>query len=92
MKKNKLFSQQILIKGSRLEEDKNREENIIKDVGNLFRLNKLKKETNGTAIKGTRNLFRLKKENKVIKDWILRDIRNRFEHWDIRSISRFKKK
>ena len=57
-----------MIKGSRLEEDKNREENIIKDVGNLFRLNKLKKETNDTSITGIRNLFRLKKENKVIKD------------------------
>ena len=56
-----------MIKGSRLEEDKNRE-NIIKDVGNLFRLNKLKKETNDTSITGIRNLFRLKKENKVIKD------------------------
>ena len=80
-----------MIKGSRLEEDKNREENIIKDAGNLFRLNKLKKETNDTSITGIRNLFRLKKENKVIKDWILRDIRNRFEHWDIKSIFRFKK-
>ena len=57
-----------MIKGSRLEEDKNREENVIKDVGNLFRLNKLKKETNDTSITGIRNLFRLKKENKVIKD------------------------
>ena len=57
-----------MIKGSRLEEDKNREENIIKDVGNLFRLNKLKKETNDTSITGIRNLFRVKKENKVIKD------------------------
>ena len=57
-----------MIKGSRLEEDKNREENVIKDEGNLFRLNKLKKETNDTSITGIRNLFRLKKENKVIKD------------------------
>ena len=51
----------------KFEEDKNMEENIIKDVRNLFRL---KKEINVTAIK----------ENKVIKDRILRDIRNIFEH------------
>ena len=37
------------------------EENIMKDVGNLFRLNKLRKETNDVAIKGIRNLFRLEK-------------------------------
>ena len=36
-------------KRSRLEEDKNIEENIVKDVRNLFRLKKLKKETNDTA-------------------------------------------
>ena len=48
------------MKGSRLEEDKNIEENIIKDVRNLFRLKKLKKETNDAAIKGIRNRFRLK--------------------------------
>ena len=46
------------------------EENIIKDVRNLFRLNKLENETNDAAIKGMRNLFRLKKEN----------IKNLFEH------------
>ena len=37
------------------------EENIIKDVRNLFSLNKIEKETNNTAIKGIRNLFRIKK-------------------------------
>ena len=62
------------------EEDKNIEENIIKDVKNLFGLNKLKKETNEAAIKLVRNLFRLKKENKAIKHRIVRDIRNLFEH------------
>ena len=31
------FSQHIMIKGSRLEEDKNIEESIINDVSNLFR-------------------------------------------------------
>ena len=34
------------------------EENIIKDIKNIFRL---KKELNYTAIKDTRNLFRQKK-------------------------------
>ena len=32
------------MKSSRLEEDKHREENIIKDVRNLFRLKNLKKK------------------------------------------------
>ena len=42
------------MKSSRLKEDKNTEGNKIKVVRNLFRLKKLKKETNDTAIKGTR--------------------------------------
>ena len=63
-----------------LKEYRNIEENIIRDVRSLFRLKKLKKETNDTAINGIRNLFRLKKENKAIKDRIIRDIRNLFEH------------
>ena len=41
---------------SRVEEDKNIEENIIKNVRNLFTLKKLKQKTNGGAIKGIRNL------------------------------------
>ena len=56
------------------------DENINNDVRNIFRLNKLGKETNDAAIKGIRNLFRLKKENKAIKDRIIRDIRNHFEY------------
>ena len=44
------------------------EEKKIKDVRNLFKLEKLKKETTGTTIKGMRNLFRLKTENEEIKD------------------------
>ena len=40
------------------------EDNIIKDVRNIFRL---KKEIDDTTIKDKRNLFRLKKENEVIK-------------------------
>ena len=53
------------------------EENIIKDIINLFRL---KKELNATAIKGIRNLFRLEKETKAIKDRTIRDIENFLEH------------
>ena len=53
------------------------EENIIKDIRNLFTL---KTEPNYTAIKGIRNLFRLEKETKAIQDRMLRDIKNLFEH------------
>ena len=56
-----------------------KEENIIKDLRNLFRL---KNELNYTANKDIRNLFRLKKETKAIKDKILRGIKNFFEHED----------
>ena len=40
-----------------LDEDKSKEENIIKDVRNLFRLNRLKMETNNAAMKGIRHLL-----------------------------------
>ena len=63
-----------------LKKYRNIEENIIKNVRNLFRLKKLKKETNDVAINGIRNLFRLKKENKAIKDRIIRNIKNLSEH------------
>ena len=53
------------------------EENIIKDIRNLFRQNK---ELNYTAIKDIRNLCRLEEATKTIKDRILRDIKNLFEH------------
>ena len=56
-----------MMKISKLEKDKNIEENIIKNVTNLFRLKKLKKETKHAAIKEIKNPFRLKIENKVIK-------------------------
>ena len=69
-----------MIKNPRLQKYKDIEENIIKDVRNLFRLKKLRKETNDAAIKGIRNLFRVNKENKAIKDRIIRDIRDLFEH------------
>ena len=52
------------------------EENIIKDIRNLFRL---KKEQNYTEIKDIRNVFREEKETKAIKDRILRYIKNIFE-------------
>ena len=54
------------MKSSKLEVDEKTEENIVKDVRNLFRLKNSKKERNDAAIKAIRNLFRLKKENKVI--------------------------
>ena len=41
-----LFPKRTMIKSSKIEKDKNIEENIIKDVRSLFRLKKLKKETN----------------------------------------------
>ena len=53
------------------------EQNVIKDIGNLFRL---KKEQNCAAVKDIRNLFRQDKESKSVKDRILRDIKNLFQH------------
>ena len=50
------------------------EENISKDIKNLFRL---KKEPNYTTIKNIRNLLQLEKETKAIKD---RDNKNRSKH------------
>ena len=61
-----------MIKNLRLKEEK-----IIKDIRNLFRL---KKEQNETAIKDIRNLFRLKKEIKGIKNILLTNIKNLFEY------------
>ena len=57
-----------------MENPRPEEENLIKDMRNLFRL---KQELNYTAIKDTRNLFRQKK-TKAIKDRILRDFKNIF--------------
>ena len=54
-----IFSHLIMIKRSRLKEDKNIQENIIKDLRNLKK--KLKTETSDTTIKGIRNLFQLQK-------------------------------
>ena len=47
-----------------IKEYKNFKENAVKDVRNLFRLNKSVKETNYAASKGIRKLFRLEKEKK----------------------------
>ena len=59
-----------MMKSSRSEDDENMEKkNMIKDIRNLFRLEKLtQKETINTTIKDIRNPFRLKKENKEIKN------------------------
>ena len=48
----------------RLEKDKRKEDTIIKDVRNLFRL---KKEINDNIIKDRTNLFGLKKKMKQSK-------------------------
>ena len=50
-------------------------EKIIKDIRNLFRL---EKELNYTAMKDVRNLSRREKQTKAIKDRILRDIKKLF--------------
>ena len=50
------FSQHIVMEILSLEE-----ENLVKDIGNLFRL---QKELSYTAIKDIRNIFRLEEENK----------------------------
>ena len=55
------------MKSSGLEEDRNIEKNINKNVRNLFRLNKLEKETNDAAIKGIRNVCRHKNKIKQLK-------------------------
>ena len=70
-----------MMNSSKLEKNKKVEDNIIKDIKNLFRLRsenkkRTKKELDYTAIKDIRNIFRLKKENKTNKDGIIRDIRN----------------
>ena len=63
-----------------MENSRHKEENIIEDVRNLFRLKKLKTETIDTTVKDIENLFRLKKQNKAIKDISFRNIRNIVEN------------
>ena len=48
-----------------MERSRLEEENIIKDVKNLFRFKKLKTETIDTTIKGVRNLENQKKTRKL---------------------------
>ena len=60
-----------------MENLRSEEKNKIKDIKNLFRLNK---ELNYTALKDIKHLFRWEKETKAMKDRILRDIKNLFEH------------
>ena len=55
--KNNSFLPHIIMESLSLEE-----ENIFKDIRNLFRL---KKELNYTPIKSVRNIFRLEKETKA---------------------------
>ena len=62
-----------MIESSSLEED-----NIIKYVRNIFRLEKLKNETTDTTMKDRRNYCRVEKEKKVLKDRILSDVRKDF--------------
>ena len=50
-----------------MENPKPEEENMIKDIRNLFRM---KKELNYTAIKEIKYLFRLEEETKAIKDTV----------------------
>ena len=57
----------------------------INDVTNLFRLEKLRKDTIDNTFKDIRSHFRLKKR-------IIIDIMNLFEHGDIRNSFRSKKK
>ena len=66
-----------ILRNIMIENPRPKEENIIKEVRNLFRL---KKELNCNAIKDIRNLFRREKETKAIKDIILRDLKNVFEY------------
>ena len=62
------FSHHIMIESSSPEEV-----NIIQDVRNLFRYEKI-----DTTVKYTRNFCRFKKQNEEINDRILREIRNLF--------------
>ena len=71
------FLKRLMIKSSRLEKDQKTEDIIIKDVKNLFRLNK---EINDATSKEKINRSILKEENKAIKDKVIRDVRNLSEH------------
>ena len=53
-------------------EERKREDNIIKDIKNLFRL---RKAIDHSATKDIRNIFRRRRGNKTIKDKLIRDIK-----------------
>ena len=53
-------------------EERKREDNIIKDIKNLFRL---RKAIDHSATKDIRNIFRRRRGNKTIKDKMIRDIK-----------------
>ena len=52
----------------------------IKDITNLFRLEKENKVIKDRILRDIRNVYRLEKENTAIKDIILKDTRNLFEN------------
>ena len=66
-----------MLESPAVQEDKNVEENIAKNVRNLLRL---KKEQHYTTIKDINNFFRLEKETKAINNRKPRDIKNLFHH------------
>ena len=68
------------MKSSRPEKGKEIGNEIIKDIGNLFRLENENKAVKNRVIGDMENLFRLKKENKGIKNRVNRDIKNLLEH------------
>ena len=70
-----------MMEGSRLEEDKNIEENITKYVRIFFILKKKPKKKQIYHCQSFKKSFQVKKP----------DIKNLFEHGDIRNIFRFKK-
>ena len=57
------FSQHIMQKRSRLEKDEKIEDNIIKDVKNLFRLKKENEAIKDRIIRDIRNLFQHEEED-----------------------------
>ena len=52
----------------------------IKDIRNIFRLEKGNKAFKDRILRDIKNVLRLEKENKAIKDRVLRDITNILEH------------
>ena len=55
------------MKSSRLEEDKNIENGVIKDIRNLFRLRKENEANKNIVIKDIRNLFEYEEEQNYYK-------------------------